>query len=376
MKQITFIVLTFIIGCNNIYAQQEQKKVELPFRVIGYYMGKPEDVANYEYEKLSHIIFCLTGLKENKISLKDSSDEKTLKLLVAQKQKHPNLKVLVLFGGWGGCQTCSPVFNIDSNRTVFSKSVKDFVLKYNLDGFDMDWESPVIGGYQDHPALPEDKDNFTDLMKKLRKELPLPYEISFDANSFPEYILQSVDWANVMPQVDFVNLMTYDLPNDKSKHTGHHTALYSSIFQKKSVNSGVLLLDSFKVPHNKIIIGAGFFGYVIQGVDSLNFGLGRQCKSRHSSNYNEIIKNYTIEKGYKTYWDTIAKAPYLYSFSERTFITYDNKESCSLKTKYALDNKLGGIMFWRLNGDTPKDGLLNAIYEAKKNYRSSPKAVK
>ena len=136
------------------------------------------------------------------------------------------------------------------------------------------------------------------------------------------------------------------------------------------------LLDSLKVPHDKIIIGSGFFGYVIQGVDSLNFGLGRQGKSRHTITYKEILSNYTDEKGYKTYWDTIAKAPYLYSFLGRTFITYDNKESCSLKTKYALDNKLGGIMFWRLNGDTPKDGLLNAIYEAKKNYRSSPKAVK
>ncbi len=337
-------------------------KTDPPFRIIGYYKGKPAEIDKYEYKKLSHIIFCFTQLNGNKISFEDSLGEKSLRLLVAQKKKHPNLKVLVALGGWSGCNTCSPVFSSDTNRIAFAKSVKDFLVKYNADGFDLDWESPVIGG-KDRAASPDDKDNFTALMIALRNELPPPYELSFDANSFREYVLQSIDWKKVIPQVDFVNLMTYGLPNDKARHTGHHTALYSSPFQKESVHSGVLLLDSLQVPLNKIVIGAGFYGFVVQQVDSVNFGLGQMGKLNKDATYKEITEKDTIARGYQNYWDSLAMAPYLYSKAERTFITFDNKESCRLKTRYAIDKKLGGIMFWKINGDTYRNGLLDAIYK-------------
>jgi chitinase len=360
-------------GCHGSNVADNGHEKDTPFRIIGYYKGTPEDVGNYEYQKLTHVIFCFTYLKGNKISLKDATDEETLKRLAALKHRFRKLKVMVALGGWGGCETCSPVFNNDSNRIVFAKSVKDFLIKYKLDGFDLDWESPVIGGYKNHPALPEDRNNFTDLIYKLRQELPQPYELSFDANSFPEFVLQSVDWQQVMPNVSFVNLMTYGLPNDKPKHTGHHTALYSSPYQKESIHSGVLLLDSLNVPHNKIIIGAGFYGFVVQNVDSTCNGLGQLGKSRNAPTYKEIIEKYTRENGYRTYWDSTAMAPYLYSKADRTFITFDNKESCILKTKYAISNEFGGLMFWRLNGDRYRDGLLDAIDRTVKTYKTRKK---
>jgi chitinase len=362
---ISIIEILFLFNCSIAQDSKGSKS----FRMIGYYQGKSEDVSNYEYQKLTHVIFCFTDLKGNNISFNDSADERTLRLLVAQKQKYPQLKVLVSLGGWSGCATCSPIFAIDSNRRIFARSVKEFIKKYDLDGFDLDWESPVIGGYKDHPAIPEDKDNLTALFKELRQALPPPNIVCFDANSFPVYVLTSVDWPQVMPNVDFVNLMTYGLPNDRKGRTGHHTALYSSTYQKESVNSGVELLDSLKVPLDKIIIGAAFYSFVIANVDSINFGLGRPGKVKNSPDYLTTSKKYTAENSYRTYWDTTAMAPYLYSSKERTFITYDNKESCRLKTKYAMDHQLGGVMFWRLNGDTNKDGLLDAIYETNKNYR-------
>jgi chitinase len=36
-----------------------------------------------------------------------------------------------------------------------------------------------------------------------------------------------------------------------------------------------------------------------------------------------------------------------------------------LKTRYALDKGLGGIMFWQLEGDAEKDGLVDAIFKEK-----------
>lgn len=353
------ILLTFFANSINTFAESLFEKQS--FKVIGFFLGNAEEASKFDYSKLTHVIFCFTDLKGNKIALKDTNDEKTLKLLVEQKLKYKNLKITAALGGWNGCETCSPIFAIDSNRKIFSESVKKFVEKYNLDGFDVDWESPVIGGHKNHPAIPEDKDNFTELIKQLRKELPSPYEISFDANSFPEYVLNSIDWIKVMSFVDNVNLMTYGLPNDKPKHTGHHTALYSSPFQKESLDSGVQLLDSLRVPLEKIIIGAAFYGFVVRNVDSVNYGLGQTGKNKNSPYYRNIIEDYTESKGYELHWDSTAMAPYLYNSSEKTFITYDNKQSVALKTKYAIEKKLGGIMFWRINGDSYKNGLLEAI---------------
>ena len=37
--------------------------------------------------------------------------------------------------------------------------------------------------------------------------------------------------------------------------------------------------------------------------------------------------------------------------------------SIKLKTEYAIEKGLGGIMFWQLRSDAEKDGLLDAIHE-------------
>lgn len=342
-------------ACATAREAEEQK-----FRVVAYFLGPIEDVEKYDYDKLTHLIFCFMQLDGNKIALQDVQKEKVLQKLVAQKKKHPNLKVMVALGGWSGCETCAAVFSSDSNRVIFAKSVKDFLVKYHLDGFDLDWESPVIGGKYGKGSL-ADKAHFTLLIKELNKALNTAYELSFDANSFSEYVEKAIDWKEVMPYVDFVNLMTYGLPNDKPAHTGHHSALYSSPFQKESVESGVKLLENLHVPLRKIVIGAGFYGFVVKNVDTLHYGLGQKGKSGGDVTYKKIMQDYTFARGYKAHWDSIAQAPFLYSKNEKTFITFDNVASCKLKTRYAIDKKLGGIMFWKINGDTDENELVKAI---------------
>src|SRR5687767_2967487 len=105
VKNTTFLLLAtvyvLIISCNSkINTQNEkqnsqEKKKNTNFRVIGFYSGEGKDIDKYEIEKLTHIIFCFTNLKGNKINIKNAEDEETLKRLVALKTKHPNLKVLV-----------------------------------------------------------------------------------------------------------------------------------------------------------------------------------------------------------------------------------------------------------------------------------------
>lgn len=359
---ITIVLLSFILTSSfgQKPIRQNERKQE-NFRVIANCMSDGGEIEKYEIDKLTHLFFCFTNLQGNKIGFKNSADEDRLKRFIALKAKYPKLKVIVSFGGWGGCETCSDVFASDTGRKEFVTSVNDLLKKYNADGINIDWESPVIGGYKNHKASNDDKANFTSLIEELRNTLPAKSEICFDANSFNSYIDLSIDWEKVMPLVDCVNLMTYGLlPNAKVK-TGHHAALYSSPLQHESADIAIRKLDSIGVPMNKILIGAGFFSEVSENVDSVNNGLGRPGTFKSYVNYNKIFETFKENEGYEYHWDSIVQAPFLYNKRLKTFVTFDDKKSVSLKTKYAIDKKLGGIMFWQLRSDTYKDGLLDAI---------------
>ena len=57
----------------------------------------------------------------------------------------------------------------------------------------------------------------------------------------------------------------------------------------------------------------------------------------------------------------VSKAPYAYNSHKGYFLSYDNPKSIAFKTRYALEKKLKGIMFWELANDLPQEGLLEAL---------------
>lgn len=350
------------------YAQSSSSN-KVPFKVVGYFRGDTKEVSKYDYNKLTHLIYCFMFLNGNAIGFKNEDSRQTWEECVAMKKRYPHLKVLVALGGWGGCETCSDVFSSAKGRSEFATSVKKLLSEYGADGIDIDWESPVIGGYKDHKASLDDKKNFTELIKELRRTLPPTAEICFDANSFKEFLDRSIEWDEVMPLVDFVNVMTYGLPTNKRGHTGHHTALYSSPKQEESIDLGVRRLDSMGIPKSKIVIGAAFYSFVVKEVDSVDNGLGRPGKFKENVIYRFIEENYTKSNGYEYFWDSTASAPYLYNKQLQLFVTYDDKRSVAEKTRYALEKQLGGIMFWKLNGDTYNNGLIDTIYTVVKKSK-------
>jgi len=342
----------------------QSHEVLAPIRTIGFYHGEGADIEKYEIEKLSHIVFCFTTLKGHKIGFRKTQDKGTLEKLCALKKNHPNLKVLVSFGGWGGCYSCSKVFARELYRKRFAESVKDLLVEYGADGFDLDWESPVIGGPPNHTTSKDDKANFTDLIKKLRNALPSEMELSFDANTFKRYIEKSVEWDSVMQYVDYVNLMSYSLPGNDPNRSGHHTALYSSPAQMESADLAIRRLDSLGVPRQKLVLGAAFYGEMVETADTINHGLGRKGTFKSYVNYQEISDRILTNSDYDYHWDSISQAPYLFNPAKRLFITFDDRKSVALKTTYTVENKLGGIMFWKLNADNYEKGLLDAIYDS------------
>lgn len=332
-------------------------------KVIAYYMGDGSDLGRYNVNQLTHIIYSFLHLKGNQLDFDSAKDQQAMRQLVALKKQYPHLKVLLSLGGWGGCETCSDIFNSAANRQAFAQSTLKIIREYQADGIDLDWEYPTIEGFPGHKFAAHDRDNFSELVRELRKALGTQYEISFAAGGFDHYLATAVDWKTIMPLLDNVNLMTYDIVNGGTPHTGHHTALYSTPQQKDSTDNAVQHLLRLGVAPEKIVIGAAFYARVWKEVAQTNNGLYQTGVHIEGAGFKEFPARYPSNKGFVYHWDDIAKAPYYYSATQKIFATFDDPRSLGEKVKYLRTHKLGGIMFWQLPQDTDNNGLLNSIHE-------------
>lgn len=356
------LLLLFLFTFYFCNAQKNKNDIN----VIAYYSGSPTLVDSFQVEKLTHLIFSFCHLKGDSLSVANARDSATIRNMVSLKKRNPKLKIMLSLGGWGGCKSCSEVFSTHGGRKTFVKSVKQLNKYFGTDGIDLDWEYPVIEGFAGHTHSPNDKNNFTALVKQLRKELGKKNEISFAAGGFSLYIDSSINWEKVMPYVNRVNLMSYDLTSGFSTVSGHHTPLYSTPYEKESVDNGVKELMAAGVPANKIAIGAAFYARIFLVEDTSDNGLYQPAKFYHGLSYRSFADTLNVNNGFVEYWDSVARAPYSLNAERKLFATYDDSTSIKLKTEYVIKHHLNGIMFWQLAEDSFENGLLNVIDEVKK----------
>jgi len=378
-----FLILMSMLGCS-----QKPSTYEAPDIAIMAYYVPPRDnyhPENLPLDKLTHIIFSFTQVIDQEMKFKNPEFSEKLKMLAEQKKNHPHLKVMIACGGWGGSGGFSEMAATPGNRKKFVESTIRFLRQYNLDGLDIDWEYPGMRG-AGNPYIPEDKENFTSLMKELREALDATGKemvLTFASAGWKRYY-DHVELNEVMKYANYMNVMTYDLVGGGTPFTGHHTNLgwvkpenlegtpaqrilseRNFPLDPRSAEKIISFCIDKGVDPGQIVIGAAFYGRAWQGVPPENNGLYQENKGVWIgwAPYSDIRDKYEGKNGFVRYWDPVAKAPYLYNASDSLFISYEDTVSVKLKTDYAIQNNLGGIMFWELRLDTDKKGLLDAIYK-------------
>lgn len=365
-----FLALLLVLGLSACNTQSSDSSATntttpaKPTKVIAYYMGDANDLARYNFNQLTHIIYSFLHLQGNQLAFDNAQHEQAFARLVALKQDYPHLKVMLSLGGWGGCETCSDVFNSAENREAFAKSTLDLIQQHKADGIDLDWEYPTVPGFPGHKYAAYDRDNFTALIRALRNQMGSEYELSFAAGGFDSFLAHAVDWQAIIPLLDNVNLMSYDIVNGGTPHTGHHTALYSTPEQKDSTDNAVQYLLRLGVAPEKIVIGAAFYARLWKEVAPINNGLYQPGTHVEGFGFQEFAAQFSAAKGYQYHWDDVAKAPSYYSATEKTFATFDDRRSIAAKVNYIKQQRLGGIMFWQLPHDAEREGLLDAIHQS------------
>ena len=319
--------------------------------------------------KLTRINYAFANLQGGKIVNGFADDEQNIPALVALKKENPSLTVLVSVGGWLWSGNFSDMALTRDSREVFIDSVVAFLDKYHLDGLDIDWEYPGMVGAGNH-FRPEDKQNYTELMKELRKRfdhegkrLHRKLLLSVAAGASEEFLAHT-EMGEVQKYLDTVNLMAYDYYEpDSDAMTGHQAPLFGNPADPKKISAdkSVHEFEQAGVPAAKLILGVPFYGHVWGEVSSSNHGLfqpGKPVPNAFAS-YANIVAS-MLNHGFDRYWDAAASAPYLYSPAQKIFVSYEDSESLRLKCSYVIGHQLGGIMFWDYAGD-PSGALLDTI---------------
>ncbi|MEN8121850.1 MAG: glycoside hydrolase family 18 protein [Bacteroidota bacterium] len=385
-------VITSAWQCNynnkNARTENEEKKIDKKYMTVGYIAGYRDfDFSRIQSNKLTHINYAFANIIDGKVRFggKTANNESELKegdirSLHDLKKINPYLKILVSVGGWTWSGNFSDVALTDSSRKVFAKSAVDFLLKYKLDGIDLDWEYPnQIGAGNTHRT--EDIENFTLLLKEVKEHLDKQskadnktgddkYLLTIASGGDKAYI-ENTNLGEAHQYLDFINIMTYDAYNGLHKTTGHHAnlsladgdpAVKAKGEELKSALTSVQGHIDAGVPVEKINLGLAFYGRVWKGVKNENNGLFQPAETVGMIEYYRVIVEQGIDKnGYRRFWDASAQAPYLWNADSLIFISYEDVNSIKLKIEYLKEKGLGGVMFWEYTDDYQSQ-LLDAIY--------------
>jgi chitinase len=347
------------------------KSVPPKNKVIIAYAGGFRGLMNVDAiqaEKLTHINYAFVDIKDSLAYLHhEAIDTVNLINLKKLKEKNPSLKLIISIGGWSWSGNFSDAALTDHSRKVFASSAAAIVKRFDWDGIDIDWEYPGLIG-AGNIFRPEDKENFTEMLKQLRISLDSLAASSGKAKLLTIAVgadtsfLSHTDMKAAQKYLDYVNLMTYDFKDEGDPVAGHHTNLYANE-NGKDTYTDLSVKNYIKagVPRNKIVVGSAFYGRGWKVKTIARKGLYESANGNvRVGGYTRLKDSLISNPAYTRYWDNSAKAPYLFNARDSIFVTYDDEQSVTEKCKYVQNNQLAGVMFWEYFED-PKCYLLDAI---------------
>lgn len=311
---------------------------------------------------------------------------------------HQNgVKFLPSIGGWTLSNNFPGIAADPIKRQTFAQSCVQLIDAFGFDGIDLDWEYP---GYAPHNGTSQDKVNFTLLLQEVRNAID-GYGVAHDKDMLltiavgasPER-MDHVEWNNIEPIVDIINLMSYDFFGAWDSNTNHNAPLFANSQGDSEFNlsqSVHNLTNVYGVSPSKITAGVAFYGRTtktngvpalftpsLNQVDQITFP-----EDEGSPLYYNVIDRLHL---FDEHWDNEAKVPYLTGKNGlNTFVSFDDVTSITQKAQFIVEKNLRGAIIWEITGDyletTPGSGvihstpLVNALNDVFCNYTPSGLSV-
>lgn len=336
IKMMMAVALGVLASCGSVKSGEEALAVSRDSKVVVAYVTSWSEVMP-DPQYMTHINYAFGHVNENFNGVK-IDNEKRLKQIVDLRKQKPELKVLLSIGGWGsGC--FSEMAANDEYRRAFAADCDRVVKEFALDGIDIDWEYPT-SSMANISSSPDDTENFTLLMQDIRAAIGNEKELTLATVASARYI----DFKAILPFVDFVNIMAYDMASAPK----HHSALYPSGHSGDITSDGAVTAHlKAGVPPSKLVMGMPFYGRGGDGYPSFQ-------------DYNKVGNTDTQ---YTEKWDEVAQVPYLADKNDTLVFGFENPRSLAIKCQYILDKDLLGGMYWDYSGDNEQGDLRRTVAE-------------
>ena len=310
-KSVLFVlmILITIVGFQSSSTEIQTAYGETSFRIVGAFPEwKSEKIDSIEYSKLTEILYF--HIVPNPDGTLDTSFVNFEDLDKIKSKSHGLGKsVLIVIGGWESSDGFPPIAKDPTLRGIFVENVVNFVIKHNLDGIDIDWETTINQEKIDTQDIL--LSDLADALKPLDKIVT----ISVLGNQVE---LKSTSADNV----EWVNVMAYNMNNGR----GHHSTLDDSIASLHSY-------EKIGIPKEKLVLGVPFYGRNDKGVEK---------------GYDEIVLECSPQPS-----DEFCKGFF-----------FNGIESMKQKSEHVMFNEYGGVMIWNIAHDTiDQTSLLNTITE-------------
>ena len=284
---------------------------------------------------VTHINYAFGHVNETFNGVRVANEER-LKQIMTLKDQRPDLKILVSIGGWGSGRF-SEMAADEQNRLSFAQDCQRIVKEFGLDGIDIDWEYPTSSA-ANISSSPDDTENFTLLMRDIRQAIGKDKLLTLASVSSAQYI----NFRAILNDIDFVNIMSYDMANAPR----HHSSLYrASISGHLTCDDAVKAHINAGIPVERLVMGMPFYG--------------RGGKLLSNRDFRDIDFN----GEYIEQWNDTAKVPYLINKEGTMVLGYENVRSLSIKCEYILEKGLLGGMYWEYAADNDNADLARTVYE-------------
>lgn len=255
------------------------------------------------------ILFSASLKPDGQIDLSRLSKTPWAKL--KQLKEERKTRLILAIGGWERSQHFAEIASSKERRRAFVKSALNLCEKYQLDGFDLDWE---------HPKDSKEGENYASLLRDLHEALaPKKRSIAITMAAWqplPKTAFEAVNW---------VQIMAYD-------HEGRHATM-------ESAKDDVKTLIDRGAPAEKIVLGLPFYG---RGISRRN----------ETATYAQIVSRSHPEP----------------DVDEFDGLYFNGPKTIRRKTRFARESHLAGVMVWEIGQDAPgEDSLLKVIVEEASN---------
>lgn len=376
---------------------QRDTVAHLPNVVVGYFTEWGIYTADYTLadvpaDRLTHLIYAFTKIEDGRIAVVDPQaayhfelppernngpwPQGQLAQLRFLRERYPHLRILVAVGGWTLSANFSDAVASASARTFLADSIVEFLVRYQFDGVDLDWEYPVSGGLPDNTTRLEDTENYVLLVRLLRKRLQTAR--SWNGENFLITVatppgastLANFDLRAMAPYVDWFNIMAYDYHGAWSDVTGH-LAPITGPPGAASVMDTVRRHKEQGVPARQLVLGIPLFARAWRGVETSQNGLFQQAagpflggeEPGHINYAPLMLRRMQDPTRYTLHLDSEARAEFIFNptLQDGAWFSLETPSTFRAKNAWARTQGLRGIMFWSLEGDIRDTGNPNSI---------------